>query len=135
MNTRLIKLGYTFEPKGDGILVYHQGSQIGGVGTIEAHTEPRNIYGTAELQAMAERLAEEHIARQFQEVGTIIKHASYVLEATKMHVKGGINIGLYSVYPEARNDRSHHRIFNLTASPAELEALVTFWGTPPCNTN
>jgi hypothetical protein len=50
----------------------------------------------------------------------------YELHAERVQQGDSVSLNIYSVWPQARNDRSPHKILNLHLAKAEMDALGAF---------
>jgi hypothetical protein len=56
----------------------------------------------------------------------ILVRPHYELYAERQETVDLVSINIYSVWPQARTDRSPHKIFNINLPKSEMEALADF---------
>jgi len=56
----------------------------------------------------------------------IYQRLDYILEAEIVDARPGLALNLYTVWPQARTDRSPHRILNINLPKEEMTALGDF---------
>jgi len=56
----------------------------------------------------------------------ILARPDYELYGERQETGDSVSVNIYSVWPQARTDRSPHKIFNINLSRPEMEALADF---------
>jgi len=56
----------------------------------------------------------------------IFTQPHYELHAERKQTGDSVSINIYSVWPQARTDRSPHKIFNINLPAHEMNALADF---------